>query len=95
MKAFTYTSELRLPRPLSEVFPFFAAPENLEVLTPSFLNFQIPTPKPVVMAVGTRIQYRIKIHRIPVHWESEITGWNPPYFFSDDQIRGPYRRWHH
>ena len=95
MKVFTYNSELWLPRPLSEVFPFFAAAENLELLTPSFLNFRILTPKPIVMAAGTRIQYRIRIHGIPVHWESEITGWNPPYFFSDDQLRGPYRRWHH
>ncbi len=95
MKIFTFHSELWLPRPLSEVFPFFAAAENLEVLTPPFLNFHILTPKPIVMAVGTRIQYQLKIHGIPVRWESEITGWNPPYFFSDDQLRGPYRRWHH
>ena len=95
MKTFTFESELWLPRPLSDVFPFFAAAENLEVLTPPFLNFQILTPKPIIMAVGTRIQYRLKLHGIPVRWESEITGWNPPYFFSDDQLRGPYRRWHH
>ncbi len=95
MKIFTFRSELWLPRPLSDIFPFFAAAENLEVLTPPFLNFHILTPKPIVMAVGTRIQYQLKIHGIPVRWESEITGWNPPYFFSDDQLRGPYRRWHH
>ena len=95
MKTFIYRSELWLPRPLSEVFPFFAAAENLEVLTPTFLNFQILTPKPIVMAVGTRIHYKIKIHGVPVRWESEITGWNPPHFFSDDQLHGPYRRWHH
>lgn len=95
MKTFTFHSELWLPRPLSEIFPFFAAAENLEVLTPPFLNFHILTPKPIVMAVGTRIQYQLKLHGIPIRWESEITGWNPPYFFSDDQLRGPYRRWHH
>ncbi len=95
MKIFTFRSELWLPRPLYDIFPFFAAAENLEVLTPPFLNFHILTPKPIVMAVGTRIQYQLKIHGIPVRWESEITGWNPPYFFSDDQLRGPYRRWHH
>ena len=95
MKTFTFPSELWLPRPLSEVFPFFAAAESLEVLTPPFLNFHILTPKPIVMAIGTRIQYQLKLHGIPVRWESEITGWNPPHFFSDDQLRGPYRRWHH
>jgi ligand-binding SRPBCC domain-containing protein len=95
MRTFTFQSDLWLPRPLSEVFPFFAAAENLEILTPPFLNFHIVTPKPIVMGVGTRIQYQLTLHGIPIRWESEITGWNPPYFFSDDQIRGPYRRWHH
>jgi len=95
MKLFTFHSELWLSHPLEKVFPFFAAAENLEVLTPAFLKFQMLTPKPILMAVGTRIQYRIKIHGIPVRWESEITGWNPPHFFSDDQLRGPYRHWHH
>lgn len=95
MKIFTFHSKLWLPRPLSEVFPYFAAAEHLEELTPPFLNFQILTPKPIVMAVGTRIQYKLELRGIPVRWESEITGWNPPHYFSDDQLHGPYRRWHH
>jgi len=95
MKFFTFHSELLLPHPLSKVFPFFAAAEHLEQLTPSFLNFRILTPQPILVALGTRIQYKLKIHGIPVRWESEITGWNPPHFFFDDQLHGPYRHWHH
>jgi len=95
MKIFTFCSELWLPHPLSKVFPFFAAAEHLEQLTPPFLNFQILTPKPIAVSLGTRIQYKLKLHGIPVRWESEITGWNPPHFFSDDQLRGPYRHWRH
>jgi len=95
VKIHTFCCELWLRRPLSEVFPFFAAAEHLEELTPPFLNFHILTPKPIVVAVGTRINYQLKLHGIPVRWESEITSWNPPYSFSDDQIKGPYRYWHH
>jgi len=95
MQMFTFHSELWLPHPLSKVFPFFAAAEHLEHLTPPFLNFRILTPQPIVISLGTRIQYQLKLHGIPVRWESEITGWNPPHFFSDDQLRGPYRHWHH
>jgi ligand-binding SRPBCC domain-containing protein len=95
MKLFTFYSELWLPHRLSRVFPFFAAAEHLEQLTPSFLNFHILTPQPILVALGTRIQYQLKIHGIPVRWESEITGWNPPHFFSDDQLNGPYTHWHH
>lgn len=95
MKTFTFHSELWLPQPLSKVFPFFAAAQHLEQLTPPFLNFQILTPQPIAVSLGTRIQYKLKLHGIPVRWESEITGWDPPHFFSDDQLSGPYRRWHH
>jgi ligand-binding SRPBCC domain-containing protein len=95
MKIFTFRSELWLPQPLSKVFPFFAAAEHLERLTPPFLNFRILTPQPIVISLATRMQYKLKLHGIPVRWESEITGWNPPHFFSDDQVHGPYRQWHH
>ena len=32
---------------------------------------------------------------IPIKWESEITLWEPPCRFADEQRRGPYRMWRH
>jgi len=95
MRTYRFSSELWLPRSITEVFAFFSDAGNLERLTPPWLNFHILTPRPIAMAVGTRIQYKLRIHGVPVRWESEISAWRPPYFFADDQIRGPYRLWHH
>ena len=81
--------------PLSTVFPFFANPTNLEALTPSFLSFRIVTQEPITMQAGTRIDYRLKIHGIPVRWRTEITHFEPPRRFVDVQLQGPYRIWHH
>jgi ligand-binding SRPBCC domain-containing protein len=47
------------------------------------------------MHKGARIQYRLRLHGIPLHWHSEITAWEPPLRFVDTQIRGPYRSWVH
>ena len=47
------------------------------------------------MFVGTCIDYQFKLHGIPVRWQTEITEWNPPYGFADEQRRGPYRLWRH
>jgi ligand-binding SRPBCC domain-containing protein len=35
------------------------------------------------------------LHGVPLHWQSEITAWEPPHRFVDEQRRGPYREWIH
>jgi len=95
MKIFTLTNELWLPNPPDEVFPFFADASNLERLTPPSLRFQILTPPPIEMSVGALIDYRIRLRGVPMRWQSEITVWEPPYRFVDEQRRGPYRLWVH
>lgn len=87
-------STVRLAAPLGAVFAFFADARNLEFLTPGWLHFEVVSPPPV-MAVGTRIDYRLRLRGVPVRWQSEITVWEPPFRFVDEQRRGPYRVWIH
>ena len=84
-----------IPRPIDEVFVFFSDARNLEEITPSWLGFRILTAGPIRIARGTRIRYRLRLHGIPVGWETEIREWNPPNGFVDVQLRGPYQLWHH
>jgi ligand-binding SRPBCC domain-containing protein len=87
--------EQLVPRPLGEVFAFFAEAPNLERLTPPWLGFGLLTPTPVQMARGTLIEYRLHLHRIPLRWISRIELWEPGRAFVDVQVKGPYRLWHH
>lgn len=84
-----------LPLPLDQVFAFFAEPRNLARITPPWLGFRIVTPGALVMAPGLRIEYRVSPLLVPQRWVSEITAYDPPHRFVDEQRVGPYRTWHH
>lgn len=88
-------TEVWLPRPIEEVFEFFADAFNLNALTPPWLHFKILTPAPIVMRVGAIIDYRIRLKVVPMNWKTEITAYEPPFRFIDEQRRGPYALWHH
>jgi ligand-binding SRPBCC domain-containing protein len=78
-----------------EVFGFFASALNLEAITPPWLRFRVVTPGPLEMRAGTLIDYRLRLHRVPIHWRTRIEIWEPGRRFVDVQVSGPYRLWHH
>lgn len=88
------TAVLLLDAP-ERVFHFVSDVENLEIVIPSWLGLRLLTPRPIDMGMGTRIDYRLRIHGVPTCWESEITSWGPPHRFIYKQRRGPFRNWVH
>jgi ligand-binding SRPBCC domain-containing protein len=93
----TYTLERTqlIRRPLDEVFEFFSDAGNLEAITPAFLSFRILTPRPIAMRPGTLIDYKIRLLGLPLQWRTQIETWEPPLRFTDTQLTGPYKLWHH
>jgi ligand-binding SRPBCC domain-containing protein len=90
-----FRREQRLDASPAVVFPFFADARNLEAITPPLLRFRLLTPDPISMGVGTFLQYALRMHGVPVRWDTLIQEWEPPTRFVDVQVRGPYRLWHH
>lgn len=82
-------------RPLGEVCEFFARAGNLALLTPPRMRFQLITPEPIEMGDGTLIEYRLRVHGLPIRWISRIEEWQDGRGFADRQLRGPYKHWLH
>lgn len=90
-----FYAEQFLPLKPEEVFPFFSAAANLEKITPPSLNFHIASMSTPAVEQGTLIEYKLRVHGLPMRWLTEIQEWRPPRVFVDNQLKGPYRLWHH
>jgi ligand-binding SRPBCC domain-containing protein len=95
MRIFELARSQVVPRSREDVFAFFSNAENLEALTPPWLRFRVLSPRPIHMHKGRRIDYALRLHGVTIGWTSEITAWEPPLLFVDEQVRGPYRLWVH
>jgi hypothetical protein len=94
MHTYCLEREQWLPRPVDEVFAFFSRPENLQVITPPWLDFRM-VESPAELAVGSLIRYRLRWRWMPIRWTTEISEWNAPHRFVDREISGPYALWNH
>ena len=84
-----------VPRPIDEVFAFFADPSNLARLTPPDMRFEFLTDDRR-MRDGLVLDYRLRpLLGVPVRWRTLIDAFDPPHSFHDVQARGPYRAWRH
>lgn len=85
-----------LPVSISAAWDFFSTPENLNMITPEDLTFEVTSPLPEKIYEGLIITYRIRpMLKIPLNWCTEITHVREHAFFVDEQRKGPYNIWHH
>ncbi len=96
MKIYQFRSKQFLPINIETAWEFFSNPNNLPVITPPWLNFEITTRLDDKMYAGMIITYLVRpLLNIPTTWVTEITHVRQPYFFVDEQRFGPYKFWHH
>jgi ligand-binding SRPBCC domain-containing protein len=85
----------RVAAPPERAFEFFSDALNLERITPPWLRFRVIDPGAIEMGPGTLIEYRLRLHLVPLRWLTRIEVWEPGRRFVDRQLRGPYRVWEH
>lgn len=85
----------RVPVTPNRAFEFYGDALNLQPLTPPWLGFEVTNPEPVAMRAGALLDYRLRLHGVPIRWRTKIETWEPPHGFVDVQLKGPYSLWHH
>ena len=98
MPIFKLDASQTLSADLETAWEFFSDPHNLAVITPPEMRFEITGEPPSAIHPGLIITYRLTplpIVPLRVSWATEISQVNAPFYFSDDQIAGPYALWHH
>ena len=86
---------LWIPLKVPETFAFFSVETNLEKITPPFMGFQVLRKSTSEIQEGTLIDYRLKVHGLPMRLRTRIESWKPGESFVDNQLSGPYSLWHH
>lgn len=89
------TFEHWVPAPLQEVWDFYSSEKNLERITPPTMHFHVVNKSTEDLKSQTLIDYKLKVHGVPLRWRTLIDQWQPKKRFSDVQLKGPYKKWHH
>jgi len=86
-----------LPIGIKEAWEFFSKPGNLKAITPGYMGFDVTSDyNDEEMYPGMIITYKVKpLLNIPLNWMTEITHVKKPYYFIDNQKKGPFALWHH
>ena len=96
MKIFKLKYSQKLPISLNEAWEFLSSPNNLELITPKSMDFNIIDWDKKKAYPGQIIQYTVKpLLGIKINWVTEITQVRDKEFFIDEQRFGPYTFWHH
>ena len=84
-----------VPFALETVWDFFSSPENLAKMTHPSSQLKIKEPFLRKMSPGAKIEYSLRVHRVPVTWKASIEEYSPQFLFSDKQEKGPFKFWLH
>lgn len=95
MKVHLLERRQQLDLPVEEAFAFYGDADNLEPLTPPWLHFEVLNQRPIVLEAGALLDYRLRLHGVPIRWQTRIETWEPPHGFVDTQAHGPYSLWEH
>lgn len=90
----TFETTLELSIPAHQAYQFFIRPQNLLELNPPEVQFTL-IEAPEFVALGTRVTFEVSAMGFTQRSVHEITAFEQPNRFVEQQIEGPLRQWVH
>lgn len=96
-KLYSLSTVQKIPTSLDVLWDFVSSPQNLKLITPPEMGFDITIDTPVdKMYAGLIIAYNVSpVLGIKLNWVTEISQVVDKQYFVDEQRFGPYSFWHH
>ncbi len=94
MRVSRFVKRSLLPVDAATAFAWHERPGALQRLTPPWEQVEVLQP-PQGLAVGTRVELRVKIGPFPKRWIAEHTRYVAGREFQDVQISGPFAKFEH
>lgn len=96
-KLYRLTFKQNIPSNIETVWKFISSPNNLKLITPPKMGFNIVSEMDSdKMYPGQIIAYKVSpVAGIKLNWVTEITHVRENEYFVDEQRFGPYTLWHH
>lgn len=96
MKTYHLVQSQELFTDIDTAWNFISDPNNLQLITPPDLKLSIRSGLNGEIYDNQVIKYKVRpIFNIPAYWETEISGVEKNWKFTDSQVKGPYRKWVH
>ncbi len=97
MGFYQFTKTQKVFAPVEKVWDFISRPENLKLITPAYMGFDITSKNvPSQMYRGMIVSYKVSpLPGFKTTWVTEITQLEENKYFVDEQRVGPYNLWHH
>ena len=90
----SFEARVELPCSIESVFDLVSSPEGIKKISPPEIGLFF-TNAPDRYELGTKVEFKIQAMGLVRKLTHEITAFDNPNSFTEEQIDGPFRHWVH
>lgn len=90
----SFEARVELPCSIELAFDLVASPEGIKKISPPEMGLYF-TQAPDRYELGTKVEFKVQAMGLVRKLTHEVTAFDDPNSFTEEQIEGPFRHWVH